>query len=141
MKNYLQKRNYTRDPFFEAFDDFFKPVFYDESIDSMRTDIRETDGGYRLDVEMPGFDKKDIKVSLENGYLTVSAQKSDRQEDGEKGERYIRKECSVSCQRSYYVGEDVEQGSIKAKYENGMLNLFVPKTEAKKLPAHNIEIE
>ena len=142
MKNYLQKRNsYPRDPFFDAFDDFFKPVFYDESYDSMRTDIKETDGGYQLEVEMPGFDKKDIKVSLEDGYLTVSASKSSKDEENGKNEKYIRKECSVSCQRSYYVGEDVEQGSIKAKYENGMLNLFVPKSEPKKLPSHNIEIE
>ncbi len=142
MKNYLQKRNsYPRDPFFDAFDDFFKPVFYDESYDSMRTDIKETDGGYQLEVEMPGFDKKDIKVSLENGYLTVSASKSSKDEENGKNEKYIRKECSVSCQRSYYVGEDVEQGSIKAKYENGMLNIFVPKKEPKKLPSHNIEIE
>ena len=143
MKNYIQKRNsYPRDPFFDAFDDFFKPVFYDESYDSMRTDIKETDDGYQLAIEMPGFDKKDIKVSLENGYLTVSATKSSKEEENkDKKERYIRKECSVSCQRSYYVGDDVEQGSIKAKYENGMLCLSVPKSEPKQLPSHNIEIE
>lgn len=143
MKNYLQKRNsYIRDPFFDAFDDFFKPVFYDNSADSMRTDIKETENGYQLDVEMLGFDKKDIKISLENGYLTVSAQKSSKEEEGkEKSERYIRKECSVSCSRSYYVGDDVEQQNVKAKYENGMLTLSVPKSQPKQLPSHNIEIE
>lgn len=143
MKNYLQKRNsYIRDPFFDAFDDFFKPVFYDNSTDSMRTDIKETENGYQLDVEMPGFDKKDIKISLENGYLTVSAQKSSKEEEGkEKSERYIRKECSVSCSRSYYVGDDVEQQNVKAKYENGMLTLALPKSQPKQLPSHNIEIE
>lgn len=143
MKNYLQKRNsYIRDPFFDAFDDFFKPVFYDTGADSMRTDIKETENGYQLDVEMPGFDKKDIKISLENGYLTVSAQKSSKEEEGkEKSERYIRKECSVSCSRSYYVGDDVEQQNVKAKYENGMLTLALPKSQPKQLPSHNIEIE
>ena len=108
----------------------------------MRTDIKETENGYQLDVEMPGFDKKDIKISLENGYLTVSAQKNTKEEEGkEKSERYIRKECSVSCSRSYYVGDDVEQQNVKAKYENGMLTLALPKSQPKQLPSHNIEIE
>ena len=144
MKNYLQKRNYVRDPFFDMFDDFFKPVFYDDSADSMRTDIKETENGYQLDVEMPGFDKKDIKIALENGYLTVSAQKSSKDEEGNeknKNERYIRKECTVSCSRSYYVGNDVEKENVKAKCENGMLTLNVPKSQPKQLPSHNIEIE
>ena len=144
MKNYLQKRNYVRDPFFDMFDDFCKPVFYDDSADSMRTDIKETENGYQLDVEMPGFDKKDIKIALENGYLTVSAQKSSKDEEGNeknKNERYIRKECTVSCSRSYYVGNDVEKENVKAKYENGMLTLNVPKSQPKQLPSHNIEIE
>ena len=144
MKNYLQKRNYVRDPFFDMFDDFFKPVFYDDSADSMRTDIKETENGYQLDVEMPGFDKKDIKIALENGYLTVSAQKRSKEEEGNdknKNERYIRKECTVSCSRSYYVGNDVEKENVKAKYENGMLTLNVPKSQPKQLPSHNIEIE
>lgn len=144
MKNYLQKRNYVRDPFFDMFDDFFKPVFYDDSADSMRTDIKETENGYQLDVEMPGFDKKDIKIALENGYLTVSAQKSSKEEEGNdknKNERYIRKECTVSCSRSYYVGNDVEKENVKAKYENGMLTLALPKSQPKQLPSHNIEIE
>ena len=144
MKNYLQKRNYVRDPFFDMFDDFFKPVFYADSAASMRTDIKETENGYQLDVEMPGFDKKDIKIALENGYLTVSAQKSSKDEEGNeknKNERYIRKECTVSCSRSYYVGNDVEKENVKAKYENGMLTLNVPKSQPKQLPSHNIEIE
>lgn len=143
MKNYIQKRNnYQHDPFFDAFDDFFKPVFYDDRADSMRTDIKETENGYRLDVEMPGFDKKDIKISLENGYLTVSAEKSSREEENkDKNEKYIRKECTVSCSRSYYVGDDIERENVKAKYDNGMLTLTVPKSQPKQLPSHNIEIE
>lgn len=139
MKNYIQKRNdYMRDPFFDAFDDFFRPVFYDDRADSMRTDIKETEGGYQLDIEMPGFDKKDIKIALENGYLTVTAEKSEKEEENGK---YLRKERSVSCSRSYYVGEDIERENVKAKYENGMLTLAIPKSQPKQLPSHNIEIE
>ena len=143
MKNYIQKRNnYQHDPFFDAFDDFFKPVFYDDRADSMRTDIKETENGYQLDVEMPGFDKKDIKISLENGYLTVSAEKSSREEENkDKNEKYISKECTVSCSLSYYVGDDIERENVKAKYDNGMLTLTVPKSQPKQLPSHNIEIE
>ena len=140
MKNYPTKPNdYTSDPFFEAFDDFFRPVFYDDRADSMRTDIRETDNGYQLDIEMPGFDKKDVKVALENGYLTVTAEKSEKEED--KNGKYLRKERSVSCSRSYYVGDDIERENVKAKYENGMLTLNLPKSQPKQLPSHNIEIE
>ena len=141
MKNYLQKRNYSVDPLFDAFDDFFKPMFYDDRLDSMRTDIKEVDGGYQLDIEMPGFEKNDIQISLQNGYLTVSAQKSEKEEGKGKTEKFIRKERSVSCQRSYYVGDDVDKDNVKAKYSNGMLTLTVPNSETKKLPSHNIEIE
>lgn len=121
MKNYLQKRNsYIRDTFFDAFDDFFKPVFYDNSADSMRTDIKETENGYQLDVEMPGFDKKDIKISLENGYLTVSAQKSSKEEEGKK-ERKVYKEgvlCIVQpqllCRRRRRTAE--RKGQVRKRY-------------------------
>ncbi|MCD8040495.1 MAG: Hsp20/alpha crystallin family protein [Clostridia bacterium] len=128
------------DPFFDDLDDFFKPMFFNEP-SRMRTDIKETKDGYQLAVELPGYDKKDIHVTLEDGYLTVSAQKSDKQEpDRENGEKYVLKECNVSCRRSYYVGEDIEQDKIKAKYENGVLCLTLPKEEPK-IHGKNIEIE
>ena len=137
MKNYLQTR--PQNDLFDAFDDFFRPMFYDEKLDSMRTDIRETEQSYELDVELPGFNKSEIKVSLENGYLTVSAEKNEKEE--QKNARYLRKECRVSCSRSYYVGEDVEQENVKAKYENGILSLTVPKMQPKKLAAKTIDID
>ena len=90
---------------------------------------------------MPGFKKDEIKVSLENGYLTVSAEKQEKEEEGGKDEKYLRRECRVSCQRSYYVGDQVEEDSVKAKYENGMLQLVVPKEEPKKIAAKSIAIE
>lgn len=142
MKTYLQKRASGEDSIFDALNDFFRPMFYDEHLDSMRTDIRETEGGYRLDIELPGFEKNEIKVSLDNGYLTVSAQKTAKQPaEAEKEGRFLRKECSVSCQRSYYVGEEVEMDNVKAKYENGMLVLTVPKETPKKQVPKTIEIE
>ena len=139
MKTYLQKRN--SGDLFDMFDDFFRPMFYDEHLDSMRTDIKETDKDYQLSIEMPGFKKDEIKVSLENGYLTVSAEKNEQQEEGGENAKYLRKECRVSCQRSYYVGDQVQEEAVKAKYENGMLLLTVPKEEPKKLAAKSIAIE
>lgn len=138
MKTYLQKR--PSGDLFDAFNDFFKPMFYDEQLDSMKTDICETDTGYGLEIEMPGFKKDEIKISLDKGYLTVSAEKTAKKEDGEDS-RYLRKECRVSCQRSYYVGDDVEEESVKAKYENGMLILTVPKVQPKKIAPKTIDIE
>ena len=139
MKTYLQKR--SSGDVFDVFEDFFKPMFYDEQLDSMRTDIKETDKDYQLAIEMPGFKKDEIKVSLENGYLTVSAEKNETQEEGDKSAKYLRKECRVSCQRSYYVGDKVQEENVKAKYENGMLQLTVPKEEPKKIASKSIAIE
>ena len=140
MKTYLQKRN--NGDVFDVFEDFFKPMFYDEQLDSMRTDIKETDDDYKLSIEMPGFKKYEIKVSLDNGYLTVSAEKAEKEEEGkEKSAKYLRRECRVSCQRSYYVGDDVQVDSVKAKYDNGMLELTVPNAAPKKIETKSIAIE
>ena len=140
MKTYLQKRN--NGDVFDVFEDFFKPMFYDEQLDSMRTDIKETDDDYKLSIEMPGFKKDEIKVSLDNGYLTVSAEKAEKEEEGkEKSAKYLRRECRVSCQRSYYVGDDVQVDCVKAKYDNGMLELTVPKAAPKKIETKSIAIE
>ena len=137
MKNYLTKRNNTYD-LFDAFDDFFRPVFFDEQHD-LKTNIKETDSAYELDIEMPGYSKDQIKVALENGYLTVSASKESKEEDNKK--HYVRKEISESCPRSYYVGDDVTQADIKAKYENGMLAISVPKSQPKQIQSSYIDIE
>lgn len=139
MKRYLQtKTNSGNYDLFDAFNDFFRPVFYDEQ-GSLRTDIKETAENYELDVELPGYSKDQIKVSLDNGYLTVSAEKSEKEEDKDK--HYIRKEITESCSRSYYVGDNVTDDAIKAKYENGVLSLTVPKTQPKKAEGKYIAIE
>lgn len=138
MKNYgLSKRNNNYD-LFDAFDDFFRPVFYDD-VNDLKTNIKETDSSYELDIEMPGYAKDQIKVALENGYLTVSASKESKEED--KNKHFVRKEISESCSRSYYVGDDVTQADIKAKYENGMLAISVPKSQPKQLKSSYIDIE
>lgn len=137
MKHYLQTRNNNSYGLFDAFDDFFKPMFYDEAKE-LRTNIKETETNYELDLEMPGYDKDQIKISLENGYLTVSGTKQQKEEN-EK--HYLRREISESCQRSYYVGSNVTQDQIKAKYVNGILSLVVPKAQPKQTTSSFIEIE
>ncbi len=139
MKRYLQtKGNGDNYDLFDAFNDLFRPVFYDEQ-GEQRTNIKETDSGYELDIEMPGYAKEQIKVSLNDGYLTVSAEKAEREED--KNKRYLRKEITESCSRSYYVGDYVTDDQIKAKYENGILSLSVPKAQPKKIESKYIAIE
>lgn len=149
MKNYLMnnenKRNNELDFFDDAFGGFFKPLFYEEKHHSMKTDIKETENSYVLDIEVPGFDKKDVNVSLENGYLTVSAQKKtceggENDEKNKKKENYIRRERSCSVSRSYYVG-DVDKEAVKAKYENGVLTIDIPKEKPALPESHSIVID
>ena len=99
----------------------------------MKTDIKETEGGDELEMDLPGFTKDEIKVSLENGYMTISAAKGlDKDEQDKKSGRYIRKErYAGSCERSFYVGEDITEEDIKGEFKHGILKLFVPKKEAK----------
>ncbi len=122
MKNGLQTRNNNYD-LFDVFDDFFKPMFFEETKE-LRTDIKETENDYELEIELPGFGKNEIKVSLENGYLTVSAEKQKKEEEGKK---YLRREIREQTSRSYYVGSEITREQIKAKYDNGILMLTVPK--------------
>lgn len=97
----------------------------------MKTDVREYDKGYELDVDLPGFKKDEINIGLENGYLTISASKGlDKDEEDKKG-KYIRKErYAGAMQRSFYVGDGITQEDVKAKYEDGMLKTSIPKKDA-----------
>src|SRR5699024_10874335 len=89
---------------------------------AMKTDIREHDTGYELDIDLPGFKKDEIKAELENGYLTISATKSANNDEKDKKGKYIRRErYAGTMQRSFFVGDDVTQEDIKAKFENGIL--------------------
>ena len=99
----------------------------------MKTDIQEHEDGYTLEMDLPGFKKEEIKVELNNGYMTISAAKGlDEDEKDKKSGKYIRRErYTGSCQRSFYVGEDVTEEDIKAEFKHGILKLFIPKKEAK----------
>ena len=107
------------------------PLYGKNANKIMKTDIREHDGGYELDVDLPGFKKDEINVELENGYLTISATKGlDKDEQDKKG-KYIRRErYAGAMQRSFYVGDEVTQEDIKAKFEDGILRMSIPKKDA-----------
>ena len=119
-------------PFNDEFWGKKNPLYGKHAQNMMKTDIRETDGSYELDVDLPGFKKDEIKVQLKDGYLTLSAAKGlDKDEQDKKG-NYIRRErYAGACERSFYVGEDVTQEDIKGEYKHGILKLFVPKKEVK----------
>ncbi len=139
MRNYLTNRNFgTFDIFDDIFDNFFKPVAFSNKVGNMRADVKENEKEYELAVDLPGFDKKDINLTLNNGYLTISA-KTEQKEENESN--YIRRERVCSYQRSFYVGDAVTEEDIKAKYNNGTLNLTVPKLERKEIPARHIQID
>lgn len=100
----------------------------------MKTDIRETDGSYELDIDLPGFKKDEIKVQLKDGYLTLSAAKGLDKDAKDKEGNYIRRErYAGSMSRSFYVGDGVKEEDIHAKYENGILKLSVPKKAPEKI--------
>ena len=100
----------------------------------MKTDVKETDGGYEVDIDLPGFQKDEVHLDLEDGYLTISAAKGlDKDQQDQKG-RYIRQErYAGACSRSFYIG-DVKPEDVKAKYEAGVLRLCFPKQNVQQLP-------
>ncbi len=123
--------------FDDFFDDFTRPAssvarYAASTADlAMRTDVKEIDGGYEVDVDLPGYKKENVQVELKDGYLNVAAKKSDSRDEKDKDGKYIRRErYSGSCSRSFYVGDGIEQEDIKAKFEDGILRLFVPKKDA-----------
>lgn len=117
--------------FGESFvDDFFGMPFSGGNHNMMSTDVKETDGGYEVIMNLPGFTKDDVRGELKDGYLTVSASTSTNNDTKDEDGKYIRRErYSGSCSRSFYVGDAVTQEDIKAKFEDGTLHLFVPKKE------------
>ncbi len=113
------------------FDDFFDAPFNTGSASGlMKTDVKATDAGYELEIDVPGIDKENISVQLENGYVTVTAKTEKKNDEGKENGHYIRRERFYGTySRSFYVGEDVNEEDVKAKYENGTLKLFVPDKE------------
>ena len=116
-------------------DDFFgkrNPLYGKKAKNMMKTDVKEHETGYEVDIDLPGFKKDELNLDLTDGYLTISASKGlDKDEEDKKG-KYIRKErYAGSMSRSFYVGDGITEDDIKAKYENGILKLSIPKKEAK----------
>lgn len=103
----------------------------------MKTDIREKDNSYELDIDLPGFKKDDLNIDLSNGYLTIQASKGLDKDEQDKDGRYIRRErYAGSMSRSFYVG-DVKPEEVSAKFEDGILRLDLPKAGQRRLPENN----
>ncbi|HIR88233.1 MAG TPA: Hsp20/alpha crystallin family protein [Candidatus Fimimorpha faecalis] len=130
-------------PFEREFFGKKNPLYGKHAKNMMKTDVRETENGYEVDIDLPGFKKDEINAKLENGYLTVSASKGLDKDEKDKEGKYIRQErYAGAMSRSFYVGEELTQEDIKAKYENGILKLSLPKKEAKAVEQKRyIEIE
>lgn len=110
------------------------PLYGKHAKNMMKTDVKETEKGYEVAVDLPGFKKDEIQLELNDGYLTISAEKGLDKEEKDKKDKYIRRErYAGSMSRTFYVGESVTENDIHAKYENGILTLDVPKEEAKKV--------
>ena len=118
------------------FPDVDKVLYGKHASNVMKTDVRETESGYEVDIDLPGFKKDEINVQLDNGYLSISAAKGLDKEEKNKEGKYIRKErYAGAMSRSFYVGDALTQEDIKAKYESGILRLSIPKKEAKQVEA------
>ena len=131
------------DDFFNDFDeDFFgkkNPLYGKHARNMMKTDVRETDDAYEVDIDLPGFKKDEVTAELNDGYITISAAKGlDKDEKDKKTGKYIRKErYAGSMSRSFYIGEGITQDEILAKYENGILQLKIPKKTDKAVAGKN----
>ncbi len=127
MNNLIKKDN-DLSIFDDFFDDFFVPRPMRQMSQCMKTDIKEVENGYELVVDVPGFDKNDIKISLDKGYLTIEAKAEEEKDDKDKKGHFIRRERFLgSAARSFYVGDDIAEKDIKASYDKGILTLTIPK--------------
>ena len=127
---------------FDVFDDFFGDSFFKENNKMMKTDIKEHDNSYELIVDLPGLNKENINLEIENGYLTISAQTKKDNEEQEEGKFIRRERYSGEYQRSFYVGDNITEEDIKASFKNGVLNINLPKKDYQPEKAKKcIEIE
>ena len=118
-----------------SFPDVDKELYGKHAKNMMKTDVKETDDGYEVAIDLPGFKKEELHLELNNGYLTISAEKGLDKDEKDKKDRYIRRErYAGSMSRSFYVGDSIREEDIHAKYENGILTLDVPKVEKRAVP-------
>ena len=120
---------------FDLFDEMFNDPFFTRGESKlMKTDIKEKGDKYLLEVDLPGYEKENIKIEIDDGYLTVHASMNKNVDESDKDSKYVHKERYVGeCSRSFYVGEDIDQEDIKASFKNGTLKIEVPKKDQKKL--------
>ncbi|MBP8714287.1 MAG: Hsp20/alpha crystallin family protein [Lachnospiraceae bacterium] len=124
--------NFMNNMFDDFFNDSYVPSDRVKRVSTMNTDIKESDAGYQIDMELPGFKKEDIKADLTDGYLTIQASHNENKEEKDDKTKYIRRERFSGCyERSFYVGDALTQEDIKAKFNDGVLTVNVPKKEAK----------
>ena len=125
------------------FGDIDRKLYGKRAAQVMKTDVHELGDKYELDIDLPGFKKDEIKLSLDNGYLSVSASKGlDKDKKDKKGKIIRQERYSGAMNRSFYIGDDVKQEDVKAKFEDGVLKLTIPKRELQALPENNtINIE
>lgn len=127
----------------DLFDDFFKDDFFrgKEHNNLMKTDIREDEEKFILDIDLPGYNKEDIKIDVTDGYLNIHAKTSSSNDKKEKG-KYVRRERFFGeCSRSFYVGDDILDDSVKASFKNGILSLEIPKVDEQKKLSNKKYIE
>ncbi len=118
---------------FDLLDDLFKdPFFSNHESKMMKTDIKENENGYSIVVDLPGYEKENIKIDAEEGYLTIHASMNEENNNEENGKFVRRERYFGECSRSFYVGEAVETEDVKASFKNGTLKLEVPKKEKQK---------
>ena len=118
---------------FDLFDDMFRDPFFNEGESKlMKTDIKEKKDKYLIDIDLPGYDKDNIKIEIQDGYLTIHASVNKENDEEEKG-KYVRKErYAGECSRSFYIGDNIKEEDNKAKFKNGTLTLEIPKKEERK---------
>ena len=120
-------------PFNDEFWGKKNPLYGKHAQNMMKTDIRETDGSYELDIDLPGFKKEDVKIQLKDGYLNIQATREEKKDEKDEKGKYVRRErYTGTCNRSFYVGPNIKHEDIHAKYENGILHVTFPKEETKK---------
>ena len=113
-----------------AFPNIDKKLYGKHAANLMKTDVKEKDDTYEVDIDLPGFKKDEIQIRLENGYLTVSAAKGMDKEEKDKNGKYVRRErFSGNVRRSFYVGDKVQKEDIHPRYENGILSFAIPKAQ------------
>ena len=120
---------------FDLFDEMFNDPFFTRGESKlMKTDIKEKGDKYLLEVDLPGYEKEDIKIEIDDGYLTVHASMNKNVDESDKNSKYVHKERYVGeCSRSFYVGEEINEEDIKASFKNGTLKIELPKKDQKKI--------